>query len=600
MGVSQNRADKVLLVILMSAGFAVSGLSVAADWVGLDNQPGFGPVQALVLAAGVSLLVISWWFLRSARADERWIWPVVLVSLLVVGVMVRLVEVTYDRFDYDEYNLMLNVHQSFPDYIKQFEGRGELQYFVHYWLSYRLLGSSLTAFRTMSLIAGIGLLLLTPLWLKRFWPAQETVCLVVLLILILNGNAIYLSRYAMFPYSSSFLLAAGLFFLFMRMAEGPLEKKQWLWIGAILLPAAFFSHVVMMVPLAIGALSVVMFRWWRFSDSRNLAGLGRWVWELRPLFAFPLILLIRQITFSFDYSGVDKLAVIEHLFFPTSGCSHSLLGMTRFVLVRTYSLFWAMLAPAGTHNVSIIGPVFLTPCGFLAALALLQVAGRRADWRTVFTAFFFLTALTSITVAGLLGVYPYGSVRYVPYLTMPCAILIGIGGSLVHRWIFGGLGLSRSWNTLLAYLAALVLIAGSYLGVTRYSHIASVERSNDQAINWLRSQQSDLVLSDNYIAGVLYVRAPEIYERVHRLGWGAWVGENVLPSKLADVITGAGQPQPVERILVALFPHEFGETDRHRGFTQKYPRWNSLLKANFDLEESAEGYHIQVRLYRRK
>jgi hypothetical protein len=597
---SQNRIDRILPTMLLLAGLVLSGLSVAVGRVGLDDQPGFGLTEILVLASGLSLSLISWWFLRSANVDNRWIWPVTLTSLLVVGVGIRLVEVTYDRFDYDEYDLMLNVRQSFADYSKGLVGKDELQYVLHYWLSYRLLGEGSNAFRTMSLIAGIALLLLTPLWLTRFWPAQKNVTLVALLLLILNENALYLSRYALFSYGSSFLLATGLFFLFLRLVEGPLANRQWLWIGAILLPAALFSQVVMIVPLAIGGLSVIVFRWWQFTESRNLEGLGRWVWELKPLLALPLILLIRQMIFPFDYSGVGELAVIEHLFFPTSGYPHSLLGMISFVLTKTYALFWALLAPAGAQSVSFMGPLFLAFCGFLAALALVPVARRHADRRTLFTAFFLLATLTATIIGGLLGICPYGSVRYASYLTMPCVVLIGIGGSLAHRWIFGGLGLPLSWNTLVANLAALSLIGGICLGITRYSYIVSVETSNDQAISWLRSQQPDLVLADNYIAAVLYSRAPEIYERVHRLGWGAWLGEEVLPSERADVITGAEEPQTVETILVVLFPHEFRETDHYRGFAQKYPRSSRLIEANFDLEASVEGFHIQGLLYRRK
>lgn len=600
MEASPDRADKVLLTVLVLVGLIVSGLSVAADWLRFDDQLGFGRMQVLMLAGGIFLSLISWWFLRSTSVYARWTWLAALASLMAVGFAARIVEVTYDRFYRDEYALAINIERGFLEYARGLMGGHALQFPVHYWLSYRILGGSLTAYRSMSLIAGVALLLLTPLWLKRFWPSQRTVCLIVLLMLVLNDHALFLSRYSAFAYSNSFLLSAGLFFLFMRLAEGPLDSRAWLCISLLFLPAAFFSNVIMLVPLATGVLSVIVFRWWRFADSRNLAGLGQWIWEFRPLLIFPIIYLIRQVLYPFTALGADRRPDMAHLFLPTSGCPSTLQGMIEFVLTRTYSLFWSALAPAGAHNLPTIASVFLASYGFLAVLVLVEIARRRADQRTVFTIFFTLTTLTSVAAGGLLGVYPYGSVRYIPYLTMPCAILIGIGGSLVYRWIFEGLGLSRSWNALLAYLAVSALIAGGYLCVARYDHITTVEASDDQAIRWIRSQQSDLVLADSHIMAMLYTKAPEIYERAHRMGWGEWGGGDVVSSELADIITGAAHSQPVDSILVVLYGHGFVQTDPYKGFARKYPLWDGLLRAHFNLGASVQGSNIQGRLYTRK
>jgi hypothetical protein len=590
-----GRADKLFLTMLVLAGLIISGLSVAADWLGFDRQPGLGLAQILVLISGLSLSLISWCFLRSTWTDPRWIWPVVLASLLAVGLATRLVETTYDRLDYDEYACMVNVHQNFSDYVKGLAGNYSVQFLMHYWLSYRLLGDTLIAYRTMSLITGVSLLLLTTLWLRHFWPLQKAVSLVVLLVLILNANALYLARYAIFVYGNSLLVSAGLFFLFMRLAEGPLENRAWLWISAILLPAAFFSNLVMMVPLATGILSVIVFRWWRFADSRNLAGLWRWVWEFKPLLIFPFVYLIREISFPLTNLGADARPDMAHLFFPTSGHSCTFLGILEFVLGGTYSLFRSMLAPtvlvpAEPHNF-ILRAVVVAVWGSLAAFTFVQVARRRADQQTMFTAFFLLTTLMSIVVAGLLGVYPYGDVRYTPYLLMPCAILIGIGGSSVCRWVFQGLGLLRSRSALLAYLAVVILIAGSCQSLVRYRSAVSTKNGDDQAIDWLRSHPSDLVLADSYVTAILYTRAPEVYERVHPMGWGTYWGKDAVPSELAEVITGAGQLQPVESVLVALY---------YKDLAQAFPRWNSLLGGDFDVDMSVEGPNIWVGLYRRK
>ena len=221
MKVENNRTDRLFLIVLALAGLAICVLAMMCGWLEISG-PGFGPKQTLMLVSGIALSLISWWFLRSARADARWVWPVILLSLLILGFTIRFVEITYDAYGFDEYACMMEVDQSFPTYVKG--NVFALQHLVHYWLSYRVFGGSLIAYRTMSLVAGISFLLMTTLGLRRFWPSEKGICLVVLLVLILNGNALYLTRYSMFSYGNDLLVSAGLFFLFMRLAEVPSEK----------------------------------------------------------------------------------------------------------------------------------------------------------------------------------------------------------------------------------------------------------------------------------------------------------------------------------------------------------------------------------------
>ena len=594
MTLGHNRRDRILLTVLVLTGLAISALAVTADWLGIGGQPGFGLKQTLVLVSGIALSLISWWFLRSAHANVHWVWPVILLSLLILGFAIRFVEITNDPLDFDEYACMLEVDQSFPTYVKGPAGSYGFPLLVHYWLSYRLLGGSLLAYRTMSLFASVSLLLLTTLCLRRFWPSEKAVCLIALSVLILNGNTLYLTRYSMFTYGNGFLVSAGLFFLFMRLAEGPIEKRKWLWISAIILPAAFFSNIIMMVPLATGILSVIVFRWWRFADSRNLAALWRWIWELKPLLVFPLTYAATYILFPFGNLGADKRPDMAPLFFPTSGYSYDFLEVMKFVLTRTYSLFKSMLVPVAVPMPVMTGlftKAVVASWGFLAALTIVQSVRRRADQRTVFAVFFLLTTLVSILGASLLGLYPYGRVRYTPYLLMPTAILIGFGGSLVYRWISQRLMLARSPKALLTFSAVVVLIAGSYTSVGRYNGFASTRESNDQAMNWARTQKPDLILADSYIMCILSAKAPEVRERAHSMGWGTYWGKDVVPPELVDEITGTGQPQPVDSVLVILHYKDIGKA---------FPRWNTLLGTYFNLDTWVESPAVWAGLYRRK
>lgn len=544
--------------------------------------------------------MISLRFLRSARVEERWFWRAAFAGLLVFGAALRIIEVTYDRFDYDEYALMVGVDKSLPEFagLHQFFG---IQFLVHYWLSYRFLGGSLTAFRSMPLLAGVVLLIATVLLLRRAWPSQKMVTLVVLPILILNADALFLTRYAMFAYGTTFLLSAGLYFLFMKLAEGPIEGRRWLWITVVLLPAALFSNEFLMVPLAAGALSVLVLRWSRSIGAANLGLLWRWIWELKPLLIFPIVYAVRQILHSTTaHWGPEARIDQVDLYFPTSGYARTLVGVVNFLLSKTYSLYSSVLTPSGISDRPTLGALFLACCAFLAGLALVQVAKRRADGRTVFTVLFLLTALTSTAIGGLLGLYPYGIARYTPFVFLPTAALIGIGGSLADSWVLEDLRLRHLWNAFLPWLVTAALIAGAYLCVVRAAEIAKIQEDDAHAIAWLQSRQPDMTLADPYLASILYTKAPAIYDRLYDMGWGTYYDVDVVPSELAKVVTGRGQSKPIETILVVLYPNELGRTDPYEGFAQRHPNWSKLIDANFDLVASVESLHIEGRFYQRK
>jgi hypothetical protein len=184
---------------------------------------------------------------------------------------------------------------------------------------------------------------------------------------------------------------------------------------------------------------------------------------------------------------------------------------------------------------------------------------------------------------------------------MPSAILIGIGGSVVYRWVFENPGLSRSWNALLAWLGTVTLIGGAIISIVWYSQIVNEHTDDAHAIDWLESKQSDLILADDYIATILYTKAPSIYERIHQLGWGIEVSrKDIVPVELADVLISDRPSQPVDTILVVLYPNELGRNDRSTDFVQRFPNLSKLVEANFDLAASIRSSHVQGLLYRRK
>ena len=542
--------------------------------------------------------------LRTAYASERWPWYMAAASLIAFGIILRLLEVTYDRFEFDEYHLRMGVADDFATYSKAMRGTESLQFVVHYWLSYRLLGGSALAFRSLSLLSAVALLVLTAVWMNRAWPERKVATLVAVGLLAVNGNALYLSRYAMFPYGFSFLVAGALFFLFMRLAEGPLGGRRWLWIALALPMVAFFSNEFLIVPLATGVFCVLVLRWVRLPHARSVAGQWQWAWEMKPLLIIPLVFAVKQVLLPYTLWGAAKRADQVDLYYPTAGYAPTVAGAGQFLLDKTYALFASVLEPIGFSQRPTLELLFLTGCGALAAVALVQVVRRRADGRTVFTVLFLLVTLAAMAVGSLLGLYPYGIVRYAPYLFMPTVALISVGAAIAWEWLFGRLRWPGAATVLLVALSAVVLAAGVYLAVVRSAQTARIEQEDEQAIVWLAEQQPDLILADNYIATVLYTKAPQVYQQLHAMGWGTYMqqGQDVVPPAMAETIAGDAitKADAADSILVVLYPNELGRTDRYEGFNQRFPTWSKLVEENFDLVASTQSLHVAAFLYHKR
>lgn len=277
------------------------------------------------------------------------------------------------------------------------------------------------------------------------------------------------------------------------------------------------------------------------------------------------------------------------LFFPTSEYSHDCYGVAKFILSRTYSLGMSMIVPV--FNDGFIRKAAMASWVFLAVLTVVQVARRRADQRTAFSLFFLLITLVSISGASLLGFYPYGKIRYAPYLLIPTTTLIGFGGVLLLRWVADRLTLERTVKALLVFSAVIILVVSGYISIERYNNLTLSKKSNYQTINWLKTQKPDLILSDSYMMPVLSARAPEYFKRARSMGWGTYWGKDNVPSELFDIIMGASQSKPVVNILVVL---------HYKDIDKAFPGWNILLTTYFNLNVQHDAPDIWVGLYQRK
>jgi len=113
-------------------------------------------------------------------------WWAIPFSVLVVGLVARVVSSTLDTFNWDNYWLMVGVEKPFFEYVTTF-GWG-YAFIVHYWVSYRVFGDSLSGYLVLPLLSSLAALLVAYWGLRHYWRANLAICIVTMAILAFNGK----------------------------------------------------------------------------------------------------------------------------------------------------------------------------------------------------------------------------------------------------------------------------------------------------------------------------------------------------------------------------------------------------------------------------
>jgi len=570
---ASRRVDYALLGLLLLFGV---GTALTGRWMG----------SHVVSVCGLLLAIVSLWSL--VRADPRMpqVWRAAIVILLAVGFVLRLVAFSTRVLDLDEWALMSGVGGNLASYT-----HGSINSFsiiLTYWVSHRLFGDDLLCYRIFSCLVGMSILPLMAFGLRRFWP--KAVSLTVLCFVCFNSYSIWVCRYAPVPYSISLLVCCLLFLLFLRLAEGPIQGKAWIYVLAGIPLAAFFSGSRVVVAVGVGVLTVVAFRLRRVAIPLRLRCFMRLVWQLSPIVlvfvAIPLMEYARL--HSPVFGRAAGVFYVRPLLFPTSGFAHNALGGAGYVVSRTYALLAGVV---GTHLP--LTEAMLGLVGLCLLLAIGQSVRRRVDPRIAFTWVFTLGCMVLIAVGGLLGFYPYGNVRYAPFLILPLGVILGHGSSLVFHWLNRKWPWRRSWRALVLFAVLSPAVVGGFLARAMYIDATHKNLANHQAIAWMLDQNPELVLYDDHISPVLRQLTPGIWRRGVQMGWGGqWEGDSV-PSNIANLINGSG-PAPVPaRVMVVV---RWGPPER------TFPALAGLLRRHYVTLDSLEptGSDIGVRLYERR
>jgi hypothetical protein len=519
-------------------------------------------------------------------------WKMLCLSILLVGLVARISVITIDIFHFDEYYYMIGVDKSFSEYTESNRFWLPHPINVHYWLSYRVFGNELLGYRLMPLISSLAVILIIYYAIPKFWPSAFNVCFFTLLVLTFNRHSLGLVTYSMFIYANSLLLSCLLFLLFLRLSTGGLTRKQWVLITIIIIPSAFFSTIPILVPVATGIFSVILFRFWRSPSPRNLKSVWFSLWEMKPLLIFPLIIISIWVIYFHVLAGKDSY--MASAFFTHSTYPQNFFGVLQFAFDNTRMLFKQLLLPYGVYRIvyaNIDKMIFAGLIGISAIFVIMttaiQLAKKNLDPKIAFTLIFIFITFLAILTGGILGQFPFGPSRYSFFLLIPIAVLIGYSVSMVFDWVFARMKMFDKLKVIPVIVALVIFVCGIYIDVYWYKAHLKINSQNNLVVESIRNSNVDLILLSSSLESFLKLKIQDQYSKVYPMGWGAFNStDGNVPESVEKILSGNDKLKPVKRILVVSLGEDF--------FIENYPSWYRLVSKYFIKNSAIEAPSIRA------
>ena len=525
---------------------------------------------------------------HSSRESHRsWSYPVLIATIVCFGVVLRVVLALWtDGFNVDEYRPLRGVGLSLSRYLMDHRNsNGKLHFFfpelLHYWISFRIFGGSLTGFRIAALLSSVMVLPVSALCLWRLWPDRRLLTVVTLMLLAGNAALIWFSSYAMIVYGESALLSAMLFFLFVRVARGPLPTRRWVPISLLLVPFALFAHFIMIVPLGVGAALVIVTR------AANAGGAGKVSAGLRAarelLWLLP-IPVVQGLIWLFEpwNTGAGRRPDTAAYFFRTSGYSESIGGILGFVAKRSSELPGQLLGLA--HPSSAVA-LLATLLALVAAVVTLRRKPLAPD---AFPVLYSLVLLLLMAALSLIDLYPYGSRRYMFFAIPSLAFMAANGAEIMAgpAWAFVKHAVP-TWHVaewIQTALIVLIVITGGVYVVHRGQVGAEQRRENYATIRAVAAAMPRLVL----------VVQPGIDAAILR-----WAPGTLKPNQTATVLPGADLDASTTKALSNLKSGDEILVIGGSGASAAYPQLFGTLSRYSHLLRQETAPNIWLRLYTR-
>ncbi len=504
--------------------------------------------------------------------------PIGLVTLclVLVGLMTRLTMLYHDSLDVDGYTLMFDVEKSFGEYTKTISAVA-LPERIHYWLTFRLHGGELYHYLWWPIAANLLTIVTFYVGGRIYFNNYYYWIFFTLGLLIFNGHATYLASYSMFDYSFSLLMSSYLYFLFIHFSQNIRANIKWYWIPIAIVPAAFFSNLTMTVPVIMGIVSVYVYRIYKYPETRNAQSAWSYLKSLWGLFLIPVCYFVIYTLQPLTNMGSKLRPDMDPYFFTSSSYEDGGISAMKFLSNNSIQLFGELTRPL---NLSLVIAAML-----LAVLIVyvLYKKGRQGsaylsflkkDTPVLFTLIYISTIFCVIAVGGLLGLYPFGTVRYTSYLLPPVLTMLGYFCWWSSNNIVQLLGMGKFYGRSMGVFSIIFLVVAFTAAVYRFNLIKE-NRSNLYAlINKIDYQSIDLVLLGEYPARAIRHFKPDVYhgEKTVNIGWGTFWGhgnDGGIPISLSDKLND----NTVDRVLVIAASED--------QFESIYPSYSRELKMRF-------------------
>lgn len=511
-----------------------------------------------------------------------------LLVLLACGLVARTASFTSESLDFDTYALFASIGLPYSEYLK---GGFHWSIHTHYWWTAHILGAQIWAFRLLPALVGLLAFFLV-LWLVwRVRPGDYLALIFATFFIAVNAHAINLVGYPMISYSVDLLVGGLLVGFLAYLVHKRGVSDSLLAFSVLMVPLALFASIMIVVPIVSMALTYVMWHQFNSRQDENPPGY-RLLFALRKL--WPLLLPIASVLLiyavsSFDNLGPEKRPDMDGFFLQRSGDADTISGVAGWILNGAVRLIGGLTLPVSSEQFRWLG--LSLGAIFAISLLLFVVLGVRAKYRQVFwgaLALFIFFNFLAVFVGGVLGLYPFGTIRYWGFMTVPSAIAVGLAFGeffrsvrpLKTRWVNVGM-------TTAIILSAVVLV------LSFSAQTLSAANANKAAVRSLDETADALVIYANYSSPALIAYQPWIQDVGLSMGWGTFFGHGSDGGPLSPNIIGFRDKLDSsndKQITVVAPSREL--------FDDLYPTWATLLGSDFKLAEEINAPSIWIGRYR--
>lgn len=512
-----------------------------------------------------------------------------LVGLLLFGIVARIASFLSEPLDFDTYALFVSIDLPYSEYLTG--GGFAWSLHTHYWWTAELLGVHLWAFRLVPALISLLVFFLV-LWLVRqVRPRDYVAPLFATFFIAVNAHAIKLVGYPMISYSVDFLFGGLLVGLLAYLIQRRGEAQSVLAISILMVPLALFASIMIVVPIVAMSLAYVIWRQFNSEEDSKTPGY-RFISSLRRLWPLlmpiAVVLLIYTVQ-SFDNLGSDKRPDMDGFFLQRSGRAGSVAGFAEWSIVSTVRLIGGLVLPVASEQFRWLGLLL----GGIFALVLLVfvllgvTAKHRHEFWGALALFIFLSFL-AVFVGGILGLYPFGTIRYWGFMVLPAAIAVG----LVFGELFTTAQPLKMWwlkvgLTIAMTLSAVVLVFSFAI------QTLNAGEANKAAIRSLDETADALIVYSNYSSPALIAYQPWVEDAGLSMGWGTFFGQGSDGGPLSPNIMNFQSrldSSNEQKITVVAPSREL--------FEDSYPTWTAFLGTDFELVEEIKAPDIWIGRYR--